>query len=63
MNNNILSMLPQLQQNPIGMLARQGLNIPQGMTDPQQIVRHLLNTGQRTQEQYNGVMRAFNQFR
>lgn len=33
----------QFKQNPMKYLA--GLNIPQGMTEPKQIVMHLANTG------------------
>ena len=61
--NNILSMLPQLQQNPLQMLTQRGFKIPNGMNDPQQIIKHLMNTGQVSQEQYNNAMRAFNQYR
>lgn len=36
----------QFQQNPIGMLKQSGLNIPDGMNNPQQIVQHLVQSGQ-----------------
>lgn len=61
--NNIFSMLPQLQQNPLGVLMQRGFNIPQNMSDPQQIIRHLMNTGQVSQEQYNNAMRMTSQYR
>lgn len=61
--NNIMQMLPTLQRNPLGMLAQRGFNIPQNMNDPQQMVRHLMNTGQVSQEQYNNAMRMFYQYR
>lgn len=38
--------LSELQRNPIGVLQQIGLIVPAGMTDPQQIVQHLLQTGQ-----------------
>ena len=60
---NIMSMLPQLQRNPLGMLAQRGFKVPNGMNDPQQIIRHLMNTGQVSQEQYNNAMRMAQQFR
>lgn len=41
---NMAMMQQQFNQNPMRYLA--GLNIPQGMTDPEQIVRHLDSTGQ-----------------
>lgn len=41
---NMAMMQQQFNQNPMRYLT--GLNIPQGMTDPEQIVRHLDSTGQ-----------------
>ena len=38
--------LQQLRADPVGTLRQRGLNIPQGMTNPQQIVSHLMQTGQ-----------------
>lgn len=43
---NPQQILKQLQQDPEGMLKQKGLTIPQGMTDPQQIVNHLISSGQ-----------------
>lgn len=43
---NPQQILQQLQQDPAGMLKQKGLNIPQGMTNPQQIVNHLISSGQ-----------------
>lgn len=43
-NPNMQLAYQQFQQNPMRFLT--GLNIPQGMTDPRQIVEHLANTGQ-----------------
>ncbi|MBQ2141428.1 MAG: hypothetical protein II433_10095 [Acidaminococcaceae bacterium] len=40
------NMMTQLRANPAAMLKQRGLNIPDGMTDPQQIINHLLQTGQ-----------------
>lgn len=56
MNLQYLSqMYAQFQRNPMGMLARR-FNIPQGMNSPQDIVQHLLNSNQVTQDQVNGAM-------
>lgn len=41
-----MQMLSQLRSNPVGMLKQAGYNIPEGMNNPQQIVNHLLNSGQ-----------------
>lgn len=39
-------MLQQLRQNPAAMLRMRGLNVPQGMNDPQVILNHLMQSGQ-----------------
>lgn len=55
MNNpmQILQMISNLQQNPMQILKQAGLNIPNGVNSPQDIIQHLLNSGQITQEQVN----------
>ena len=58
--NNIMSFLPQLQSNPFQILTQRGFKVPNGMNDPQQIVKHLMNTGQVSQEQYNAAVRMMN---
>lgn len=58
-NNNLLSMLMQFKQNPLGMLS-QRFNIPINMNDPNQILQHLLNTNQVSQQQVNSVMQMKN---
>lgn len=40
------NMMNQLRANPAAILKQRGLNIPDGMTDPQQIINHLIQTGQ-----------------
>lgn len=57
--NNPLSMIAQFRQNPLAVLS-QKYNIPQGMTDPNQILQHLLNTNQVSQDQVNRVMQMRN---
>jgi hypothetical protein len=57
--NNFINMLNQFKQNPMAMLSRK-FNIPQNMNDPNQILQHLLNSGQVSQEQVNRVMRMKN---
>lgn len=49
--NNILGMLSQLKQNPLSMLNRAGYNIPGNISSPQQIVQHLVQSGQVNQQQ------------
>ena len=38
--------MSQLQADPVGVLGQIGLHVPAGMTDPQQMVQHLLQSGQ-----------------
>lgn len=43
---NPMQMLGQLRSNPAAVLQQAGLNIPAGVTNPQQIVQHLIQSGQ-----------------
>ena len=52
-------MVNQIKQNPMAVLS-QRFNIPQNMNDPNQIIQHLLNTGQVTQQQVNNAMQMRN---
>lgn len=61
MNNNMLTMLNQLRQNPMQLLSRK-FNLPQNMNDPQEIIQHLLNTNQVSQEQVNRAMQMRKMF-
>ena len=38
--------LEQIKRNPAETLKQRGFNIPAGMNNPQQIVQHLLQSGQ-----------------
>ena len=61
---DIMNMYQRFKQNPMQML-NQRFNIPQNInvSNPNDIIQHLLNTGQVTQEQLNNVMNMRNQFR
>ena len=61
---DVMNMYQKFHQNPMQML-NQRFNIPQNinMSNPNDIIQHLLNTGQVTQEQLNNVMNMRNQFR
>ena len=66
MNNNNMTMqqayrqaYQQLQANPAQFLARR-FNIPQNLSDPNEIIQHLLNSGQVSQIQVNNVMNLRN---
>jgi rRNA pseudouridine-1189 N-methylase Emg1 (Nep1/Mra1 family) len=52
---NVMQMYQQFRQNPMVML-NQRYNIPQNLTNPNEIIQHLLNTGQVSQSQVNQVM-------
>ena len=53
---NPMQMLQQIRQNPAAILQRAGLNIPAGMSDPQQIIQHLMQSGQVSQKRYQQAM-------
>lgn len=53
--NNIFQLYQQMMQNPMALLSKR-FNIPQNINDPNQIIQHLLNTGQVTQAQVNNAM-------
>ena len=53
---NPMQMMSQLRNNPAAMLKQRGLNIPAGMNNPQQIVQHLLNSGQITNSKLQMAM-------
>jgi rRNA pseudouridine-1189 N-methylase Emg1 (Nep1/Mra1 family) len=57
--NDLMNMYQQFKSNPMQMLSRR-FNIPQDMNNPNDIVQHLLNTGQITQSQVNNVMNMRN---
>ena len=47
----LMQMLPQLKGNPMQFLSQRGIQIQQGMNNPQQIVQQMLNSGRFTQAQ------------
>ena len=62
----LMSMYNQMRSNPMAVLS-QRFNIPANMQDPNEIIQHLLNTGQVSQAQVNQAMQmrnnpAFQQF-
>lgn len=62
--NNLMSTLQSLKQNPIQFLMQRRFNVPQNLSnDPNAIIQHLLNTGQVSQSQYNQAERMIGQLR
>lgn len=65
MPNQIMGMLGQLKANPLQFLMQRKMNIPQGidMSNPQEILNHLVQTGQVSQQQINNAYQMIGQFR
>lgn len=61
-NPQILMMYQQFMQNPIQMLSKK-YNLPEGMNNPEEILNHLVSSGQVKQEQIDGIMNICNAFR
>lgn len=59
--NDIMNIFNQLKQNPMQVLSKK-FNLPQNlnMNNPNDIIQHLLNTGQISQSQVNQVMQMRN---
>lgn len=58
-----MQMLQQLQRNPVQMLRQAGLNVPDNLNDPNQIIQHLMNSGQISQQRYEQARQMAAQFR
>lgn len=58
--NNMISMYQRFMQNPAQALMEAKFNVPQGMSNPNDIIQHLLNTGQVSQSRVNQVMQMRN---
>lgn len=52
--NNMINLVSQFQSNPKQMLAKK-YNIPSELTDPNQIIQHLVDSKQVSQEQVDAV--------
>lgn len=57
--NEIMQAISQLKQNPMAILG-QRFNIPMGVNNPNDIIQHLLNTGQVSQDAVNRAMQMRN---
>jgi hypothetical protein len=63
MGMNPMQMIQQLQANPIQFLQRAGFNVPSNLNDPNQIIQHLMNSGQISQQRYEQARQMAAQFR
>lgn len=59
---NPFMMYQQFMQNPIQMISKK-YNLPEGMNNPEEILKHLVSSGQVKQEQIDGIMNICNAFR
>lgn len=53
---NPMQAMQQLRQNPVATLRQRGINVPDGMTDPQRIIQHLVQSGQVSSARLQQVM-------
>lgn len=53
--------MAQLQADPSGVLGQIGLDVPAGMDNPQQIIQHLMQTGQIPQGRFAQAMQMMGQ--
>lgn len=60
---NPMQMIQQLQANPIQFLQRAGYNVPSNLNSPNDIIQHLMNSGQVSQDAYNRARQMAAQFR
>lgn len=51
---SMAQLLQQLKANPMAVLSRR-FNLPQGMSNPNDIIQHLVQTGQVSQERVNAA--------
>lgn len=58
----VMQMLSQFKGNPAQMLSQRGMQVPPGMmSNPEQMVRHLMQTGQVNQNALNQAMQMASQ--
>ncbi len=55
--------LAQIKADPVSFIRRAGFNIPDGITNPQQMINYLLTSGQRTPAQFAQAQRMAGQMR
>lgn len=61
--NNMLGILSQLKQNPMTVLQKAGLNIPTNLSNPTEILNHLVRSGQINQAQLNQAQQMAQMFK
>jgi hypothetical protein len=63
MGMNPMQMIQQLKANPIQFLQRAGFNVPSNLNSPNDIIQHLMNSGQISQQNYERARQMVAQFR
>ena len=53
-NIRLLQFIQQYKNNPLEAVSK-GFNLPDGMTDPNEILKHLLDSGQVSQKQVDNI--------
>lgn len=61
--NNPLQMVQALRQNPLQFLRQAGYNVPDNLSDPNEIIQHLMNSGQVSQQSYDRARQMAMQFK
>lgn len=59
---NMMKMFQQFKSNPMQMLSKR-FSIPDGINDPNEILQHLVNTNQVSQDQINQISQMANMFK
>ena len=57
-----LDRISQLRSDPVGFARQAGYNIPNGITNPQQMLQHLLQSGQVPQARFNQAQNLASMF-
>ena len=59
----LLQMLPQLQQNPAAFLQQKmGVQLPEGMNDPNAILKWMVDNGKTSQAQIDQLKQTLSSF-
>lgn len=62
---NLLTMVNQLQSNPMQFMQKMGMSLPNNIDvkDPNAIIQYLMRSGKVSQEQYDRAVKMAQQFR
>jgi hypothetical protein len=63
MGMNTVQMIQQLKANPIQFLQRAGFNVPSNLNSPNDIIQHLMNSGQVSQQRYEQARQMAEHFK